>query len=142
LTILTFYTIPTSKEVWPDWVASGQPPSGLENFSQKSQIFQFLYLWVKKNLSGLDQKIPESKLGRPIFYCGSEVCRIGSKHISAGSIPPSGVMIGLRPCASHPTLNDEEERRPDEEESIVKFFSDFCKAIIFNILRISPNKAM
>jgi len=29
-----------------------------------------------------------------------------------GFFPPSGGIIGQRPCASHPTLKDEEERRP------------------------------
>jgi len=47
-----------------------------------------------------------------------------------GFFPPSGGIIGLRPCASHPTLKDEEERRPDEEESIVNFSATFVKQLL------------
>jgi len=35
----------------------GQPPPGLENFSQKSQIFNFFYLRVKKISSGRDKAV-------------------------------------------------------------------------------------
>jgi len=45
-----------------------------------------------------------------------------------GFFPSSSGIIGLRPCASYP-LKDEEEWRPDEEESIVKFSATFVKQL-------------
>jgi len=39
------------------WVRSGQPSLGLENFPQKSQIFQFFCLRFKKNIIVSGQKI-------------------------------------------------------------------------------------
>jgi len=43
-------------------------------FPPKSLIFQFFSLWVKKNLIGLGQKIPGSRVGQPLIYCRSKVC--------------------------------------------------------------------
>jgi len=40
----------------------------------KYQILQFFPLRNKKNLIELGQKIPRSKMGRPLIYCGSKVC--------------------------------------------------------------------
>jgi len=40
------------------WVGSAIYGLGLENFTQKSQLFQFFSLLVKKNLLGLGQKVP------------------------------------------------------------------------------------
>jgi len=40
---------------------SSQPPLGLENFTHKSHIFQNFYLWAKKNIIRLSQKIPVTK---------------------------------------------------------------------------------
>jgi len=42
----------------------------LENFPKKCLIFQFFSLWVKKNRFG---KVPGSKAGWPLIYCGSKV---------------------------------------------------------------------
>jgi len=36
-------------------------------------FFNFL-LFASKNLFGLGQKVPWSKAGRPLIYCGSKVC--------------------------------------------------------------------
>jgi len=44
-----------------------------ENFPLKCQIFQFFSLRVKKNCFRLGRKVPGSKLGRPLIYCGSKV---------------------------------------------------------------------
>jgi len=46
----------------------------LENFALTSQIFQFFALWVKKISLGLGQKVPGSKPGWSLIYCGSKVC--------------------------------------------------------------------
>jgi len=56
-------------------VGSGQPVMGFEfgKFPLKMLNIQFFLLWVKKNLFGLGQKVPESKAGRPLIYCGSKV---------------------------------------------------------------------
>jgi len=46
---------------------------GLKNFPLKMSIFQFFALWVK-NLFGLGQKLPGSRVGQPLIYCRSKVC--------------------------------------------------------------------
>jgi len=51
-----------------NWIGSGQPSLGLEDFPLKIQI------WGRRSLIGLDQKIPRSKQDRPLIYCESKVC--------------------------------------------------------------------
>jgi len=51
------------------------------------------------------------------------------KSRKPGFFPPSGGIIGLRHCLSHPTLSDEEDRRPDGGESIVKLSATFVKQL-------------
>jgi len=49
-------------------------------FCLKTSNFQFFSLRVKKNCFGSGQKVPGSKPGRPLIYCGSKVSsgRVGS----------------------------------------------------------------
>jgi len=42
-------------------------------FPQKMSNFSIFSLQVKKNLFGLGQKVPGSKAGWPLIYCGSKV---------------------------------------------------------------------
>jgi len=53
----------------------------LENFPYKCQIFQFFSFRVKKNLFGSGQKVPGSKAGWTLIYCGSKVSlgQVGAK---------------------------------------------------------------
>jgi len=48
---------------------------GLEfgKFPLKTSNFSFFSLRVKKNCFGLGRKVPGSKPGRPLIYCGSKV---------------------------------------------------------------------
>jgi len=52
--------------------------------------FSIFSLRVKKNCFGSGQKVPGSKLGRPLIYCGSKVSlgRVGSGPISRVEAPP------------------------------------------------------
>jgi len=43
-------------------------------FPLKIQNFHFFILWVKKNLLGLGQKVPGSKVDWPLIYCWPKVC--------------------------------------------------------------------
>jgi len=61
----------------------------LENFSLKSQIFQFYALQVKKNLIGSDQKVPRSMPGQSLITAGQKYARIGLAQ---------GPSICLRDC--------------------------------------------
>jgi len=56
------------------WVSHLWFGFGIKNFPLKSQIFQILALLVKKNLIGSGQKVPGSKQGQHLIYCGSKVC--------------------------------------------------------------------
>jgi len=47
---------------------------GLENFPLKSQNISIFPPLAQKNLFGLGQKVPGSKVGRPLIYCGPKVC--------------------------------------------------------------------
>jgi len=53
-------------------------------FPLKMSNFQFFSLRVKKNLFGLGQKVPGSKMGWPLIYCGSKVCSAG---VGSGQVP-------------------------------------------------------
>jgi len=46
---------------------------GLGKFPLKMSNFSVFSLQVKKNLFGLGQKVPGSKLGQPLIYCESKV---------------------------------------------------------------------
>jgi len=58
--------------------------SNLENFP-----FQFFFPSGKKNLFGSGQKVPGSKAGWPLIYCGSKVASgwVGSGPISISGRP-------------------------------------------------------
>jgi len=45
----------------------------LGKFPLKMSNFTIFYHLVKKNLFGLGQKVPWSKAGWPLIYCGSKV---------------------------------------------------------------------
>jgi len=47
---------------------------GFGKFPLKIQKNSIFALWVKKNLVGSGQKVPGSKPGWPLIYCGSKVC--------------------------------------------------------------------
>jgi len=56
-----------------------------KNFPLKCQIFQFFSLRIKKNCFGSGRKVPGSKPGRHLIYCGSKAsseARVGSGPIS------------------------------------------------------------
>jgi len=53
----------------PGQVSSAIFGLGLENFRLKSQIFQFFpFHSGQKNIFGLGQKVPGSKMGQPLIY--------------------------------------------------------------------------
>jgi len=66
----------------------GQPYLNLENFPQKSQLFQFFSLRIKRNLIGLGQKIPGSKPGHPFLAAGQKYAQVGSGPISSMMVYP------------------------------------------------------
>jgi len=47
---------------------------GIRNFPLKIPIFSIFFTSGQKNLCGLGQKVPRSKMGWPLIYCGSKVC--------------------------------------------------------------------
>jgi len=57
------------------WVGSAIYSLGLklENFPLERKTFQFFSLRIKKNLFVSGRKVPGSKPGRPLIYCGSKV---------------------------------------------------------------------
>jgi len=54
-------------------VGLGQPPLRLDHSSQNPNFFNF-YSLGQKNLIGSGKKIPGSKAGQPLIYCGSKLC--------------------------------------------------------------------
>jgi len=81
----------------------GQPPLGLENFLQKSQIFQFFILYIIQS----GQKISRSKLGQPLIYRVSKVC-FAMGQVRAHLYPkpienPSSVVYPLESWCVTPT---------------------------------------
>jgi len=57
--------------------SSDQPPSGLENFPQKYQIFHF-FASDQKNIIGLGQKYPGQRRVGPLFSVGHKYAQFGS----------------------------------------------------------------
>jgi len=47
---------------------------GFGKISLKMSNFSIFSLQVKKNLLGSGQKVPRSRAGQPLIYCGSKVC--------------------------------------------------------------------
>jgi len=62
-----------SKFFDPGWVSHLWIGFGFGKFNLKIPNFQFFPLRVKKNLFGMGQKVPGSKAGQPLIYCGSKV---------------------------------------------------------------------
>jgi len=60
---------------WSGWVGSGQSSLGLENFPQKSQTFQFFYLWVKKKSCRVKKYLGQSR-SSPLL--GQNYAQVGS----------------------------------------------------------------
>jgi len=54
------------------WVRC-QPPLGLENFPLKIAYFSIFFSSGQKKSHRLRSKIPSSKMGQPLIYCGSKV---------------------------------------------------------------------
>jgi len=54
------------------WVGSGQP--SLVWVWKIPPENTKLSVSVERSISGLGQKVPGSKAGRPLIYCGSKVC--------------------------------------------------------------------
>jgi len=75
-------------QVFVAWVGSGQPfmvRYWVWKISPKSiKFFNFFTFGSKKNLFGSGQKVPRSKAGQTLIYCGSKVSsgRVGSRPIS------------------------------------------------------------
>jgi len=67
----------------------------MENFPLKCQIFS---LRIKKNLFGSGQKVPRSKAGRPLIYCGSKV---SSGRVRSGPITTVNLNLSSRITLSH-----------------------------------------
>jgi len=59
--------------LWSGWVSHLWFGFGFGKFPLKTPNFQFFPLQVKKNLLRSDQKVPRSKKGKPLVYCGSKV---------------------------------------------------------------------
>jgi len=82
------------------WLGSGRVSHlwfGLEfgKFPLKISIFQFFPFGSIKISSGLGRKVPRSKAGRPLIYCGSKV---SSGRVESG--PISSCSSFLRQCGS------------------------------------------
>jgi len=61
-------------------------------FLLKMSNFSIFSLWLKKNLFGLGRKVPGSKMGQPLIYCGSKV---GSGRVMSGPISTEGQQVFL-----------------------------------------------
>jgi len=66
----------TSGGSWSKFFDPGQvshPWFGFGKFPLKKSNFSIFSLGVKKNIFRLGQKVPQSKAGRPLIYCGSKI---------------------------------------------------------------------